>query len=351
MSFSQDNNLLAINEVEELTVNALRGLGLTATDAKDVAEILITADLMGIRTHGINRVLSYGERINVGGIKVNGSIEEERLSNSISRIKGDNSIGPLLGKKALSSSMKMAEEQGVGITFVNGSNHFGPIMPYCYYAAERGFASFICSNATTTIAPTGGKSPMFGNNPLGFGVPNPDGNHVILDMALSVVARAKIRDAKENNSSIPDSWATGTDGLPTTDPNEALKGLLQPVGGHKGYGLALVVDLLSGLLSNAAYLTHVKAWDKQPDQPQNLGHFFLVFDTKLLGSTDWLAERMNDFTKIIHSTSPINPDNPVILPGEKEQKLYEDNMEKGLSYSNKFISEMSSLASKSNSLL
>ncbi|MGE8634671.1 MAG: Ldh family oxidoreductase, partial [Achromobacter piechaudii] len=157
-----------------------------------------------------------------------------------------------------------------------------------------------------------------GNSPIGFGVPNPGGKHFLLDMAMSVVARAKIRNALKAGTSIPDSWATDAQGLPTTDPKQALDGFLQPIGGHKGYGLALMVDLFAGLLSNAAYLTHVKSWVDAPDQPQNLGHFFLLIDTRRLGSASWLAERMNDFASILHDSPPADAQRPVIQPGEIE---------------------------------
>ncbi len=155
-----------------------------------------------------------------------------------------------------------------------------------------------------------------GNSPIGFGVPNPGGRPVILDMAISVVARAKIRAALARGDSIPDSWATDKDGNATTNPKAALGGFLQPIGGYKGYGLALIVDLFAGLLSGAAYLTHVKSWVDAPEEPQNLGHFFFLIDTRPLGPVSWLAERMNDFIAILHSTPPADPTAPVIVPGE-----------------------------------
>jgi LDH2 family malate/lactate/ureidoglycolate dehydrogenase len=185
-------------------------------------------------------------------------------------------------------------------------------------AAEAGFASIIGSNATTTIAPWGGSDARLGNSPVGFGVPNPGGNPFLLDMAISVAARAKIRTALKRGEPIPDTWATDKLGHATTDPAQALDGFLLPIGGHKGYGLALLVDLFSGLLSDAAYLTRVKSWVDAPDQPQNLGHFYILINTKLLGSTAWLTRRMNDFAAILHDSPPADASKPVIVPGEIE---------------------------------
>jgi len=135
---------------------------------------------------------------------------------------------------------------------------------------------------------------------------------------MSVVARAKIRNALKRGEAIPETWATDSQGRPTKDPAAALEGVLLPIGGHKGYGLALMNEIIAGLLSDAAYLTHVKSWSDAPEQPQNLGHFFILIDTRRLGSAAWLEERMRDFAAILHASAPADPAQPVIVPGEIE---------------------------------
>jgi len=212
----------------------------------------------------------------------------------------------------------VARECGIGAAFVRGSNHFGPISPYSYLAAEQGFASMIGSNATTTIAPWGGSDARLGNSPLGFGVPGADGEHFMLDMAMSVVARAKIRNALKAGESIPDTWGTDKQGRATTDPKAALDGFLQPIGGYKGYGLSAIVDLFAGVLSGASYLTRVVPWMEEPEKPQGLGHFFVAIDTRVLGGAEWLGARVRDFAAILHGTPAADPAQPVLLPGEKE---------------------------------
>ncbi len=318
MSNTRDKVVVPESELKKLGVQAFERLGLPPADAADVVEILVLADLFGLSTHGLSRIESYGERLQVKGINAEAKIQVSSPAPAIRLIDGDNGVGPLVGMHALRAAMAAAKESGVGIAFARNSNHFGPISPYGLLAAEAGYASIIGSNATTTIAPWGGTDARVGNSPIGFGVPNPGGKHFLLDMAMSVVARAKIRNALKAGTSIPDSWATDAQGLPTTDPKQALDGFLQPIGGHKGYGLALMVDLFAGLLSNAAYLTHVKSWVDAPDQPQNLGHFFLLIDTRRLGSASWLAERMNDFASILHDSPPADAQRPVIQPGEIE---------------------------------
>ena len=305
-------------DLRALGIRAFQGLGLNQADAQDVVGILVLADLFGLSTHGLSRVESYGERLDVGGIARSPAITVERVAPAMVKVDGANGVGPLVGMHGLRAAMEVARECGIGAAFVRGSNHFGPISPYSYLAAEEGFASMIGSNATTTIAPWGGSDARLGNSPLGFGVPGADGAHFMLDMAMSVVARAKIRNALKAGESIPDTWGTDRLGRKTTDPKAALDGFLQPIGGHKGYGLALMVDMFAGVLSNAAYLTHVKSWVDAPDEPQNLGHFFILIDTRRLGSAAWLVERMRDFAEILHRSPAAEAGKPVIVPGEIE---------------------------------
>lgn len=309
---------------------AFENLGLSRPDAAAAVRILVLADLFGISTHGMSRLESYGGRLKLGGINAQAQITIERLAAALVRVDGDNGVGPLVGMRSLDAAMAVASECGIGIALTRGSNHFGPISPYAFIAAEQGFACMIGSNATSTIAPWGGSDARLGNSPLGFGVPNPGGQPFLLDMAMSVVARAKIRDALQQGKEIPLTWGTDPQGLPTTNPQAALDGFLLPVGGHKGYGLALMVDLFAGLLSNAAYLTHIKSWQDAPDQAQNLGHFFILLDTKKLGSTQWLAERMQDFAHIVMASPPSDPSQKVLVPGMIELTKMAEQRQNGI---------------------
>ena len=321
---------LSKNELTTLTQSAFVALGLSPEDAREVAYVLVMAELFGLTTHGVSRVESYGERLRVKGINPTPNITVETCAPSLFKVDGDNAVGPLVGMKCLNVAMLAAKAQGVAVVLARNSNHFGPISPYSLLAAEQGFATIIGSNATTTIAPWGGSDARLGNSPLGFGVPNPKGQPFLLDMAMSVVARAKIRNAFKSGQSIPDTWATDAKGVPTTSPKDALDGFLLPIGGHKGYGLALWVDMLAGLLSGAAYLTHVKSWLDEPDLPQNLGHFFILINTQLLGNSEWLAQKMLDFASILHDSQAADPQKPVIVPGEIELNKMQDYLQNGI---------------------
>ena len=317
-------------ELNALAIRALVGAGLPHPDAVDTARILVMADMFGIHTHGLSRIESYGERLRNGAINRNARIKVERVAPSMAKVDGDDGVGPLVGLRALEAATELARETGVGIALARASNHFGPISPYNYLAAQGGYASLVCSNASVTIAPTGGREARFGNSPIGIGFPNPGSHPFMLDMAMSVVARAKIRSALKRGEKIPETWATDRDGKPTSDPKAALEGFLLPIGGHKGYGLALVVDLLAGLASGASYLTHVKSWIDEPGEPQDIGHFFLLFDTARLGSTEWLAQRMRDFCDILRSTPPADPEMPVRVPGDGEIATMERHRRDGV---------------------
>jgi LDH2 family malate/lactate/ureidoglycolate dehydrogenase len=331
-------------ELRGLAERAFAAHGVSAPDAADTARILVLGDLFGHQTHGVSRVESYCGRLALGGINAAARPAIDKPAAGIARIDGDNGLGPVVGMAALRTAMDLARESGIAIAFARASNHFGAIAPYCWLAAQEGFASMIGSNSTPTIAPTGGREARVGNSPLGFGVPDPKGDPVILDMAMSVVARARIRNALKHGEAIPPTWGTDRSGEPTTDPQAALDGFLLPIGGYKGYGLALVVDLLAGVLSGASYLTHVKSWQDEPAAPQGLGHFFLLVDTRRLGGGDWLAERMADFAQILHSTPASDPARPVLLPGEIELGRRERQLREGVTLEPGVAEKLAALA-------
>ncbi len=317
-------------EVEQLAQRALVAGGLNATDAADVVEVLLLADLFGIHTHGVKRVSEYLGRVRLGGMAADAVVTVERVAPALARVDGANGLGPLVGMRSLQAAIEGARDAGIGLALARGSNHFGPAMPYCFLAARQGFASIVASNATTTIAPWGGSDARLGNNPIGFGAPRPGGDPIIIDVAMSVVARAKIRMAEQRGEPIPPTWATDADGRPTTDARAALDGFLLPIAGHKGYGLAVMIDMFAGLLSGASYLNRVSSWSTDPERAQDLGHLFIVFDTALLADEATLHERVEDFAAILHDTPPADPAQPVLIPGEPEMANYHRQLRDGI---------------------
>lgn len=331
-------------DLEVLATAALRAGGMPEAGAADVARVLVLADLLGIHTHGVKRIPQYLDRARVGGLDPAAEPVTETVAPALARVDGRNGIGPLVGMHALRAATAGARTAGIGAAFARASNHFGPVMPYLLLAAQDGFAAYVASNATTTIAPTGGREARLGNNPLGFGVPNPGGDPILLDVAMSVVARARIRAADAAGEPIPDTWATDRDGAPTSDPRAALEGFLLPVGGHKGYGLALMVDLLAGVLSGASYLTRISSWSEDPERPQDLGHVFVLIDAGRLLDDAALAERVADFAAILHATPPADPDTPVRLPGERELATHRAGLRDGVTLPEDDLAALRALA-------
>ncbi|WSA47460.1 Ldh family oxidoreductase [Streptomyces sp. NBC_01803] len=336
--------MLPADELHALAVRALLNAGAPLADAEAIGRVLVQADLFGIHTHGIVRIPQYLERGRLGGLDPAARVHVEQVAPALARVDGANGIGPLVGARALEAAAEGARRAGIGAAFARHSNHFGPVMPYLFQAAEQGFAAIIASNATTTITPWGGREARLGNNPLGIGVPSPGGDPVMLDIALSVVARAKIRRAAAAGDAIPDTWATDAEGHPTTDPDAALAGFLQPIGGHKGYGLSLMIDLFTGLLSEAAYLTHVSSWNVAPERAQDLGHVFILVDTSRLMNAHVLAARMADFAGILHATPPADPAQPVRLPGESELATHRRQSAHGVEVTSADVAALRELA-------
>jgi LDH2 family malate/lactate/ureidoglycolate dehydrogenase len=334
---------IAAEELNRLATTALTTAGLTNSAAETVADVLVLADLFGIHTHGVLRVPQYHERAGIGGINPHADVTTTRVAPALSIVDGDNGVGPLVASTALDAALQSAKDTGVGAAFARHSNHFGPVMPYLFKAASEGCAAIIASNATTTIAPWGGRATRLGNNPLGFGMPNPGSDPILLDIALSVAARAKIRAAAADGCAIPDTWATDPAGHPTTDPHAALEGFLQPIAGHKGYGLAVMVDLFAGLLSGAAYLDKVKSWSVTPEEPQNLGHFFILINTEALTAPDILGQRVNDFGERLHAVPAADPEQPVRLPGELEMTRYHQQLRDGITLDEKDVLALQAL--------
>ncbi|RZV46550.1 MAG: Ldh family oxidoreductase, partial [Sphingomonadaceae bacterium] len=186
---------ISVEAAADLAARAFRNAGVGGRDASSAAEILALAEAMGIRTHGLNRVRDYVTRINAGGIDPAAEILALRPAPALRHIDGKDGLGPAVARRALDEAIGAAREAGIGATFVRRASHLGALAPYLYIAARAGFAAVVTTNTAPMIAPAGGRSPVVGNNPLGLVVPHPGGQHVLVDMALSVAARSRVRAA------------------------------------------------------------------------------------------------------------------------------------------------------------
>lgn len=339
-----ETTTVTVERLKQLSNAALAAVGVPAEDAAAVTRVLVEADMMGISTHGVIRLTPYTGRVRLGGVKAKPRVVVEARAPSLAVVDGDNGLGPVVGTHALSAAIAMAAETGIAYVGCRNSNHFGAMMPYALEACEAGLVMVAATNAGPTMPPWGGAEARIGNNPLCVAAPVPDGPHFILDMAMSVAARGKIRVAERNRRPIPEGWAVDRDGRPTTDPTAALKGFLVPFGGHKGSGLSMAVDILAGVISGAAFLTGIASWAEQPKEPQRAGHFFLLIDPARLTGADAFADAMARFRETVVSTRAADPAAPVLMPGQREQERRHAALSGGIAVPTDLLAEVEALS-------
>lgn len=333
-----------VSTLSQLCTDAFTNAGLSAVNAGVSTRILVEADTMGLHTHGVVRIPGYVQRLRNGGVDPDAAIGVARKSPSLALVEGHNALGTVVGARALEAAIEMVAESGLVYVGCRNSNHFGALAPYALQACDAGYLLIGGTNASTTMAPWGGKEARMGNNPLCIAAPCADGTHFILDMAMSVAARGKIRAALDSRSPIPEGWALDGAGLPTTDAAEALRGYLLPFGGHKGSGLALAVDILSGALSGARFLTGVSSWSENPDTPSGIGHFFLLLDPDRLLGAGVFAAAMDRFKTIVLTTPPVESSRPVELPGQREQQRRRAAIREGIVLPGDLLASIEGLA-------
>ena len=341
---ASENPTIEVEELKRLCSAVFERAGASAQGAAACVQILVEAEMMGISTHGAVRVPDYARRLRSGGIDAKALPVLERRAPSLALVDGKNALGPLVGTRALEAAIELARQTGIAYVGCRRSNHFGAIAPYAYEACKAGFAMLAGTNASTTMPPWGGAALRLGNNPLCIAAPGELGAHFILDMAMSVAARGKIRAALKAGKPIPEGWAADQDGRPTTDPAAALEGFLLPFGAHKGSGLSMAVDLLSGVLSGARFLTDVVSWVDNATEPQSVGHFFLLLDPARLVGREAYAAEMARFRKLIKDTPAADPAQPVMLPGERELARRVRALKEGVSLPAALLAELRALA-------
>ncbi len=335
---------LPVEAATRLSIDLFVSLGMREADAAATVWPLIDAETMGIATHGLIRVPAYAKRLGLGGIDATGKIAVERGAPSLALVDGGNMTGTAIAARALETAFEMVAETGIAYVGCRHSNHCGALMPYGLKAAEAGHVFLGGTNASTTMPPWGGAEARIGNNPICVAAPIEEGPHFLLDMAMSVAARGKIRAAQAAGDRIPADWAVDDRGRPTTDPAAALKGFLLPMGGHKGSGLSQAIDILSGALSGAQFLSCISSWLDHPELPSNLGHFFLLLDPGRLIGMGAFSEAMTRFRDIILTTPPADPTRPVRLPGQAEQECRRQAMTHGMTLPKDLIDEIRALA-------
>jgi LDH2 family malate/lactate/ureidoglycolate dehydrogenase len=328
--------------VQQIFVKA----GVPEDRAHTIAESLVQADLRGVDSHGVVRTQIYLERLEAGMIDPHAEIEVVAQTEAMALIDGRNNFGAVIGSKALELSLQRAKQYGASIIGVKNSNHFGTCAYYALKAVRENCALLVMSNASQTMPPTGGIRPFIGTNPLAVGVPAGEEQPFILDMATSVVARGKIIVSAQKNEPIPPGWAIDKDGNPTEDPHAALVGSVLPVGGAKGYGLSMFIDILSGVLTGAGFGKYVNNMYENWEQPQNVGHLFITIDIDRFLPIALFKARMDTYIRELKAEPKAPGVQEILIPGEIEHRLTVERQQYGIKLSAKLVQELQEMGRK-----
>lgn len=306
---------ISIENLRQVVVETLTKVGVSQDDAEIVLDTILFANRRGVATHGVGRLPLYVHKIAAGHYNPKNEIEVLADNTAYALLDAHNGFGQVVAYKATMMAIDKAKKYGVAVVGVRNSNNFGTAGYFGDMAAREGCAAMVYANAAPAIAPTGGNKTIFGTNPLCYAYPG-DEEHdpILLDMATTIAARGKIRLAAKNGEKIPLDWAIGPDGQPTDDPNVALKGSLLPIGGYKGYGLSMFVDIFAGMLTGSHFAGEVKNLSKMEEDSGN-GHLFVVIDLNKFMSHEEKKERINHFYKAVKACGD---EGKIFMPGEIE---------------------------------
>jgi LDH2 family malate/lactate/ureidoglycolate dehydrogenase len=331
--------------LQEYATTVFRNAGLGAQEAAWSAESLVQADQRGVGSHGLMRLRTYAQRARCGVVRSGVTPRIVRESPSFLLIDGGNGIGTSIARQVMQLCIDRARESGACFATVFNGNHFGIAASFTEMAAGAGMIGIAMSNATAWMVPTGGRKPLLGANPISIAIPA--GNHppLVLDMATSTVAQGKIiLAAKEGKTSIPSDWAVDPEGNPTTDPKKALAGAMLPFGGAKGYGLALIIDILVAVLSGAMTSTHVNNFWKDFENPQQLGFFIGAWNISSVMPLPEFNQRMDALIQEIKACPPAPGYTEVFYPGEIEHRRAQENARQGVGLGPAVVDDLKKLA-------
>lgn len=336
--------VLTEQEARALTARAFSNAGILPDLAEAAALHLTLTEMLGITTHGLSRVGNYIGRVRAGGIEAGARPIFEAVAPALIRGDAAQGLGAGVAQLALARTMEAARETGIAACFLRNATHFGAVAPLSLVAAEAGFASVITANSAPMLAPPGGRGVAVGNAPTGIGLPHAGGRHVILDMALSVAARSKLRGAADRGERIPDSWALDAEGRPTTDPKAALKGVLQAIGGRKGAALAVTLDLMAAGLAGAAMLSDVGDNHADPSRRPDVGQMFILIDAARLMPPRDFAQRLDHAAGILAGVPPLPGGPAPRLPGARAMAALKQARAVGIDLSAGLLNELQELA-------
>lgn len=293
--------------------------GVSEADAELASDILVRTDLRGVYTHGTWLVPKYLHALAQGGMAPEAQPEIVRETTITAVVDGHAALGEVTAYRATEIAIERARAHGAGIVAVRGGSHFGAAGIYALKCAEEGLIGIVMGAGTPIMAVTGSRGRVLSNAPLAYGVPTGGDFPIVLDVAMSAVAGQKVLVAAKRGDSIPEGWIVDKDGRPSTNPNDYLDagGALLPIGGHKGYGLAVLIEILGTVLSGAAILSPTN-FVQHPDEPSDSGHMFMAFDIEAFMPAAEFEPRMQHFVETIQDAPKAVGSDRIYLPGELE---------------------------------
>ena len=336
--------MTAINwtELRDFIVRLFAAAGLKESEASIAAEILVDAELNGVSTHGVSMVPAHIRKMQ-RSYDINAELTVEQESFAFAVLNANNMMGILSAYQAMLIAIDKARKSGISLVLCNHANTFSAASYYVEMAVKAGMVGIAMCNAPAQMAPLGGKEKLLGTNPLAVGIPGKNEEPFIFDMATSVVAKSKINEAiRRGEAEIPYGWATDGDGQPTNDPRVAVKGLILPMAGAKGYGLCMTIDLVAGLLSGAASMDEVGRFFPIENGCMNVGHAFIVIDPTMLHGQEFF-EKVDNYLHRIR-TSKSAGEMPILVPGDINRMMRQRMMTEGIRVDDKTLAEMKALA-------
>ncbi|QKX63292.1 uncharacterized protein TRUGW13939_10461 [Talaromyces rugulosus] len=342
--------LITSEQAYIFALSILQNYGVPLDRAAMVAESLVLADLRGVDTHGINRLSGYIDRIKCGVLDPNPELEFDMKSPVMAHLNARNTFGFVAGCMAIDKGIEIASIYGLAVVAVKNSNHYGMGAGYVLRAIQQGYAAIAFTNASRAMPPWGGKEALLGTSPLAVGVPGGKEGDFVLDMSPTVAARGKIRKAARRGESIPEGYALDEEGKPTTDPEAALKGVMLPIGGPKGSGIAMMMDIFGGLLTASSFAGGVNDQYKNTTEPQGVGHWFMVFKPEMfLDSKENLGDRMDTLLGKVRSCEKAAGVERIRTPGENASDMERCRRVEGIPFTADEVENLNQLAKNSGS--
>lgn len=299
------------------TAACLDKLGLANADARLVAETLVAANLRGVDSHGVVRLPHYATRLRNGSVKARPNITARRTGPSAAVVEGDAGMGQLVAARAMQEAIQLCRESGVGAVVARNSSHCGACAWFVEMAVREGMIGVALTHTDPIMVPPGMKRIFLGSNPIAFGAPGARAP-VIIDMSTTHVAWGKVLVARQEGKSIPPDWGVDQDGKPATDPHQVVG--LAPTGGHKGYALAAMVEILCAQLAGVPFGLHVTKMYGELDKPRNLGHFMLALDLARFTDPAAFRAQIAAFIGEAHAEGGLAPGDPERMNAERRRR-------------------------------